>query len=130
MYRRTIASRRLDSSAPSAETKRSRPGRGNQHKKGGIRPVSLSSELRGKQSAAGTHRKGRIAALIGIPFLSALAAAKSRGRGGCQQNQHVFSRTAGDAGPGAATEWSRGVPVSRGLVSCVSSPDTLPCQLR
>jgi len=43
-----------------------RSGCSNQYSKGGIRPASLSSELRGKQSAPGIHRKGRIAGLVGI----------------------------------------------------------------
>jgi hypothetical protein len=37
-----------------------RPGLSDQHSKGGIRPVSLSSERRSKPSAAGTLRKGRL----------------------------------------------------------------------
>jgi hypothetical protein len=43
--------------------------RRDQHSKGGIHPVRLSSELRSKRSAAGTHRKGGVAALVGISFL-------------------------------------------------------------
>jgi hypothetical protein len=42
--------------------------RRDQHSKGGSRPVRLSSELRSKRSTAGTHRKGGIAALVGISF--------------------------------------------------------------
>ena len=56
-----------------------RPARGNQYSKGGIRPVSQSSELRGKQSAAETHQDRGLAVELGVPFLSALAAAKADG---------------------------------------------------
>jgi len=55
-------------------SRKCRSCRRDQHSKGGIRPVGLSSELRSKRSVAGTHRKGGVAALVGISFL----------QGGCQ----------------------------------------------
>ena len=36
---------------------------------GGILPVRRSSELRSRRPAAGTHRKGGMAALVGISIL-------------------------------------------------------------